>query len=93
MYSSSAKNLTAYWIFTVLTAVLFAVPGLALLLRVPHFTEDIAILGYPTYFTTILGVSKLLWCSCHLIPWFVSLEGMGLRWDGIRSNKCCDPEP
>lgn len=68
MDGSRAKNVTAYWIFTVLTALLFAVPGVALLLRVPHFTDDMAQLGYPVYFLTILGIWKLLGVITILSP-------------------------
>ena len=68
MDGSRAKNVTAYWIFTVLTALLFAVPGVALLLRVPHFTADMAQLGYPVYFLTILGIGKLLGVITILSP-------------------------
>ena len=64
----STKNVTAYWIFTVLTALLFAIPGAALLFRVPHFTEDMARLGYPGYFLTVLGVWKLLGVIAILAP-------------------------
>ena len=59
MHRFPTKNVT-YWIFTVLAALLFAVPGAALLFRLPHFTADITRLGYPGYFLTILGVWKLL---------------------------------
>jgi hypothetical protein len=68
MDGSRTKNVTAYWVFTVLAALLFAIPGAALLLRVPHFTEDMARLGYPTYFLTILGVWKLLGVMAILSP-------------------------
>jgi uncharacterized membrane protein YphA (DoxX/SURF4 family) len=68
MDSLPAKNVTTYWIFTLLTALLFAVPGAALLLRVPHFTEDMAPLRYPAYFLTILGVWKLLGVVAILSP-------------------------
>ena len=68
MDGSRTKNGTAYWIFTVLAALLFAVPGAALLLRVPHFTADMAQLGYPVYFLTILGVWKLLGVIAILSP-------------------------
>jgi hypothetical protein len=54
------KRVTAYWIFTVLAALLFALPGAGLLLRVPHFIKDMTELGYPAYFLTILGAWKLL---------------------------------
>lgn len=65
---SPTKNDTAYWIFTVLAALLFAVPGTALLLGVPHFTADMARLGYPAYFLTILGIWKLLGSIAILSP-------------------------
>ena len=68
MNSSHTKNVTAYWVFTVLAALLFAVPGAALLLRVPHFTADMAGLGYPAYFLTILGIWKLLGAITILSP-------------------------
>lgn len=68
MDGSHTKSVTAYWIFTVLAALLFAVPGVALLLRVPHFTADMAQLGYPAYFLTILGIWKLLGVIAILSP-------------------------
>jgi hypothetical protein len=68
MDRSQTKSGTAYWIFTALVAVLFAVPGTALLLRVPHFTADMAQLGYPPYFLMILGVWKLLGVLTILAP-------------------------
>lgn len=68
MDSSHTKNATAYWIFTVMAALLFAVPGVALLLGVPHFTADMARLGYPSYFLTMLGIWKLLGVIVILAP-------------------------
>jgi len=49
-----------YWVATVLAAAAFAVPGVANLLRVPHVASDMAHLGYPAYFMTILGTWKVL---------------------------------
>ena len=68
MDSSPKKTVIAYWTFTVLAALLFAIPGAALLLRVSHFTNDMAQLGYPSYFLTILGVWKLLGALAIVIP-------------------------
>lgn len=65
--SSKAREL-GYWIATVLITALFAVPGAALLVRVPHFTEDMSHLGYPAYFLAILGVWKLLGAATVLAP-------------------------
>ena len=60
--------MVAYWFTTVLTALLFAVPGAALLLKIPHFVSDMARLGYPTYFLAILGIFKLLGAAAILAP-------------------------
>lgn len=68
MDDARTKNMTAYWIFTILAALLFVVPGAALLLRLPHFTEDMVGLGYPAYFLTILGAWKLLGAVAILSP-------------------------
>lgn len=69
MGNSSAKGrIIGYWIVTVLTTLLFAVPGIALLLRVPHFTQDMAQLGYPSYFFTILSTWKILGALTILAP-------------------------
>jgi uncharacterized membrane protein YphA (DoxX/SURF4 family) len=68
MDNSITKRATGYWIATVLTALLFAVPGAALLLRVPHFTQDMEHLGYPAYFLAILGTWKILGALVILAP-------------------------
>ena len=68
MDGSRTKGVAGYWVFTVLAALLFAVPGAALLLHIPHFTADMAQLGYPMYFLTILGVWKLLGVIAILSP-------------------------
>lgn len=66
--NSSMKSVAAYWLFTVMAALLFAIPGAALLFRVPHFTKDMAALGYPAYFLMILGAWKLLGVLAILVP-------------------------
>jgi uncharacterized membrane protein YphA (DoxX/SURF4 family) len=68
MDDSITKRTTSYWVVTALTALLFAVPGVALLLRVPHFAEDMAHLGYPSYFLAILGTWKILGALVILVP-------------------------
>lgn len=59
---------TGYWITTVLSALLFTVPGIGLLGRVSHFADDMAHLGYPLYFLTFLGLLKVLGAVAILIP-------------------------
>ena len=68
MNSLQTGNNRIYWIFTSLSALLFAVPGVALLLRIPHFTQDMAQLGYPSHFLTLLGVWKLFGVVAILVP-------------------------
>lgn len=45
---------------TALAVLAFAGSGFANLLRVEHMAEDMAHLGYPRYFMTILGTWKVL---------------------------------
>jgi uncharacterized membrane protein YphA (DoxX/SURF4 family) len=57
-----------YWTATGLAALLFAVPGGALLARNAHFAAEMARLGYPPYFLTILGVLKILGALVIVAP-------------------------
>jgi uncharacterized membrane protein YphA (DoxX/SURF4 family) len=57
-----------YWASTALTALLFAAPGLALVLRDPHFVAEMTRLGYPGYFLPFLGIWKILGAIVVLIP-------------------------
>lgn len=58
----------AFWITTGLTALLFAVPGAALLAKVPHFASEMARLGYPAYFLVIFGTFKISGAVVVLAP-------------------------
>lgn len=64
--SRSAK--IAYWVTTVAAAVAFAIPGVANLTQAPHIAQDMAHLGYPAYFMTILGSWKILAAAAVLAP-------------------------
>jgi len=64
----------AYWIVTSVAAVAFAIPGAANLRHVPHIAQDMAHLGYPSYFLTLLGTWKLLAAIAILIPRFRRLK-------------------
>jgi uncharacterized membrane protein YphA (DoxX/SURF4 family) len=65
--TSKARSI-GYWLTTSAAALLFAVPGVSLLARVPHFTEEMAHLGYPAYFLGFLGVWKVLGAVAILLP-------------------------
>lgn len=64
----------AYWIATVFAAAAFAIPGGANLARVAHIASDMAHLGYPAYFMTILGSWKVLGAIAILVPRFPRLK-------------------
>lgn len=65
---------TGYWVTTILAALLFTIPGVGLLGRASHFTHDMAHLGYPSYFLTLLGVWKILGALAILSPGFPRLK-------------------
>jgi len=64
----------AYWGATVVSAALFAIPGAALLVRAPHFVQDMAHLGYPDYVLPLLGVWKLVGAVVILAPRLARLK-------------------
>lgn len=64
----------AYWIVTAAAAVAFAIPGAANLIHAPHIAGDMAHLGYPSYFLTVLGTWKLLAAIAILMPRFARLK-------------------
>ncbi len=60
MPTNASPRAVAYWVATAIAATAFLVPGLANLARAPHVAGDMAHLGYPAYFMTILGTWKVL---------------------------------
>jgi uncharacterized membrane protein YphA (DoxX/SURF4 family) len=45
---------------TIVSTLAFNVPGVLNLIRAPHIAQDMAHLGYPPYFLTLLGTWKVL---------------------------------
>jgi DoxX-like family len=56
----SPRRIIAYWVTTVFIAAEFAVGGVMDILRLPPFFAILKHLGYPGYFSVILGVCKVL---------------------------------
>jgi len=71
---SSDSRPIVYWVVTVIAALLFAVPGTALILHVPHFADEMARLGYPGYFLGLLGIFKVLAAITIVAPGFPRLK-------------------
>nr|WKN37511.1 DoxX family protein [Tunicatimonas sp. TK19036] len=63
-----------YWVTTIIVAVAFLLSGVGNLLRVEHIMQDMAHLGYPSYFPGLLGSWKVLGAVAILIPGFSVLK-------------------
>ncbi len=57
-----------YWITTALLAAAFLVPGVGNIIHASHIASDMAHLGYPSYFLSILGCWKVLGAIAILVP-------------------------
>src|SRR4029434_3917499 len=64
----------AYWVTTVILAAEFAVGGVMDILRLPPFFAILTHLGYPGYFSVILGIWKVLAAAAVLVPRFPRLK-------------------
>ena len=60
----------AFWCATIPVCVAFVLSGIANLAHVPHIARDMAHLGYPPYFSTILGAWKVLGAMAVAVPRF-----------------------
>lgn len=63
-----ASRVISYWLATLATAGLFAIPGVALLAKVAHFQEEMGRLGYPAFFQLPFGALKILGATVILAP-------------------------
>ncbi|MFB9841390.1 DoxX family protein [Mucilaginibacter ginsenosidivorans] len=60
----------AFWITTTVIAIMYFVTGLGNILPFTHIAQDMARLGYPTYFLKIIGTWKILAATAIVIPRF-----------------------
>jgi hypothetical protein len=58
----------AFWIATVLVCIAFVGSGIANLVHATRVAADMARLGYPAYFSTILGAWKVLGAVAIVAP-------------------------
>lgn len=68
------RNKIIYWIATAWLALGMLSTGIVQLLHLKEETDFIINLGYPGYFLTILGISKMLGVVVILIPKFPLLK-------------------
>ncbi|WP_316837182.1 DoxX family protein [Pedobacter nutrimenti] len=62
------SNKIIYWISTIWLALGMVSTGIVQLLKMKEEVEKIALLGYPRYFLTIIGVWKILGVVAVLMP-------------------------
>ena len=70
----SKTRMVAYWITTALVALEFGVGGVMDILKLPPFFALMLHLGYPPYFSCIIGVWKILGAIAIIIPRFSLLK-------------------
>jgi hypothetical protein len=62
------KKKLAYWIATAFVACIMAGSGVLAIVRAPSMMKALAHLGYPVYFSDLLGVGKLAGVCVLLAP-------------------------
>lgn len=72
--SNSKAQLIAYWIITVLISLVFLNGGINDILKQEPFYDLLIKLGYPGYFSVILGIWKTIGVIALLIPGFKLLK-------------------
>jgi uncharacterized membrane protein YphA (DoxX/SURF4 family) len=66
--ASSRLRTTAYWTTTLLVVAEFSIGGVMDILQLPPFHAALLHLGYPAYFSVIMGVWKVLGAMAVLAP-------------------------
>lgn len=94
----SRRRTVAYWATTVIAALVFLGSGIANLAGAPHIVDDLARLGYPSYFPTLLGLWKVLGGLAILAPRLPRLKewayaGMVFDLTGAAVSRACAGDP
>jgi hypothetical protein len=76
------KTIT-YWIATLFVAFIMTISGVLALTHAPSMMTALAHLGYPPYFSNLLGVSKLAGVCVLLAPGLVRLKEWAYAGFGI----------
>ncbi len=63
-----------YWVATTVAAAAFVIPGIGNLVHTSQIARDMARLGYPEYFLTVLGTWKVLGAIAITVPGFPRLK-------------------
>jgi uncharacterized membrane protein len=79
----------AYWIATAFVAVIMASSGILALTHTPSFMKALIHLGYPTYFSDLLGVGKLIGVVVLIVPGIKKLKEWAYVAFGITVLSAC----
>lgn len=67
-------QIIAYWIVTIIIALESMAGGVADIMQAPTYIHTLLHLGYPAYFSVILGAGKVLAAVAILIPRYPRLK-------------------
>jgi hypothetical protein len=68
------KKAITYWIATGFVVCIMTISGVLAVAHAPSMMVALAHLGYPTYFSNLLGVAKLIGVCVLLVPGVVKLK-------------------
>jgi hypothetical protein len=80
---------TTYWIATVFVACIMTISGALAITHAPLMMKALAHLGYPAYFSNLLGVGKLVGVCVLLTPGLVRLKEWAYAGFGITVLSAC----
>jgi hypothetical protein len=79
----------AYWITTIFVGFIMTTSGVLALTHAPAMMRALAHLGYPVYFSNLLGVAKLLGVCVLLVPGWARLKEWAYAGFGITILSAC----
>ena len=83
------KKTITYWIATVFVACIMTASGVLAISHAPPFMKALAHLGYPPYFSNLLGFGKLIGVCVLLAPGLAKLKEWAYIAFGITVLSAC----
>jgi hypothetical protein len=80
---------STYWISTTFVVCIMTISGLLAVTHAPPMMKALAHLGYPAYFSNLLGVAKLSGVCVLLLPGYVKLKEWAYAGFGITIISAC----
>jgi len=83
------RNAIIYWITTMFVALIMGISGVLAFVHATTFMEALAQLGYPSYFSNILGWGKLIGVATLLMPGMPRLKELAYAGFTITVVSAC----